>query len=541
MTCSTSNRPATGRRACPSAGPVWLVRAVAGLLVCLTGCDGALVLAQTPATGRQDSRDAILDDQSRLAEQYRLLEEKLFSLYQYEQDQNPDRARLLQDAYQQSREKLTLDQIRAATQMLQQSRFRDAEKNQATATEHLQQLLELLQSEDRNQRIREDLDRYREYLREVDRIMRIQQGVRGQAENARPSASPLETGPLPDQQAQIARRTADLQAQMADQEPSGQPTGDPGQDAASEPDGPDSTSPDPSGNESGETPSDSMEPGQLALNQARQNMQRARQALEKAQQDQAVEQMRAAEQQLAQAREELEKTLRQLREEEIARSLASLESRFRKMLELQLKIYDETQRLDLKFAGRQDPERGIQSNRLAASQRELVAESGRARLVLEDDGSSIATIEMVRQLGIDLQQIVDRLVAARTGTITQQIQSDVIETLGFLVEAFEQAQEDNDQSAQDSSGEGDGDQPGQQALVNRLAELKLIRSLQSRILNRHKRYASMLANPADPLGYSDDPDIRQALRQLADREIRLHQVTRDIVTEEQRRRAEQEK
>ena len=66
---------------------------------------GAISLAVTPlavACPLQDSHLRILEDQQRLKVQYGLLEEKLFSLYQYEKDQNPTRADLLQRAYQQS-------------------------------------------------------------------------------------------------------------------------------------------------------------------------------------------------------------------------------------------------------------------------------------------------------------------------------------------------------------------------------------------------------------------------------------------------------
>ena len=63
--------------------------------------------AQTKPTN--DSQEKIQADQKRLAEQYDLLEKKLFSLYQFEKSQNPERAELLQKAYQSSREKLTLE------------------------------------------------------------------------------------------------------------------------------------------------------------------------------------------------------------------------------------------------------------------------------------------------------------------------------------------------------------------------------------------------------------------------------------------------
>jgi hypothetical protein len=246
--------------------------------------------------------------------------------------------------------------------------------------------------------------------------------------------------------------------------------------------------------------------------------------------------MREAERELSRAREDLENILRQLREEEIERSLASLESRFRRMLEAQLKIQEETQRINGLASDPAVSGLEIESGKLASRQRELVNECGRALLVLEDDGSSIATIETVRQLKIDLVGVADRLAAFQTGELTQQIQSDAIETLGFLVSAFEKAQEDAE--AQKAAGENGGNAaPGQEALVSQLAELKLVRGLQSRILARHRLYASQLPRADDPVGYHEDPEMRQALQDLSVRQAALLQVTRDIVAEQQRRQA----
>ncbi len=465
--------------------------------------------------------ESILDDQSGLEEEYRLLEEKLFSLYQYEQDENPDRARLLQDAYQQSREKLTLGHFQTAVRMLRESRLREAEKSQETAVEHLRQLLELLQSEDRDKRIRDDLERYRDWLREVDRILRVQQGLRGRTENSQ-DATPDTARELGDQQDDLARRAGDLQGQMDEEQ---QPPG--GELPAGNADDGAPQSPAPAGPDSANTPANDP------LQKAVEKMQEAREALKQARTGEAVDEMREAERQLARAREELEKTLRQLREEEIERALVSLESRFRKMLEAQIGIHEKTQGLGDPARGGREPELEIQSGQLSARERELVGDCDRALLVLEDDGSSVATIETVRQIRLDLVQIADRLAAFQVGGETLQIQTDVIETLGFLVESFEQAQRDD--AGERESGEGSGEEPpGQAALLNQLAELKLIRGLQSRILARHRVLAQRLANPADPTGYNEDPEVVRALRQLGQRQVKLQEVTRDIVAEQQR-------
>ncbi|MEZ6118651.1 MAG: hypothetical protein R3C28_19085 [Pirellulaceae bacterium] len=92
-------------------------------------------------------------------------------------------------------------------------------------------------------------------------------------------------------------------------------------------------------------------------------MREAELRLEEAKREDAVEAQEEAQRLLAEAKAELEEILRQLREEEIERTLAQLESRFRKMLEMQLKVYDDTRRLD-----QVEPERREQQFQIRAGQ-----------------------------------------------------------------------------------------------------------------------------------------------------------------------------
>ena len=81
-------------------------------------------------------------------------------------------------------------------------------------------------------------------------------------------------------------------------------------------------------------------------------MQEAQKKLDEAKRDDAVEKQAEASKELEQAKADLEEILRQLREEEMARTLAMLEARFRKMLDQQIEVYEGTKRLDKWPAGR---------------------------------------------------------------------------------------------------------------------------------------------------------------------------------------------
>ncbi len=65
--------------------------------------------------------------------------------------------------------------------------------------------------------------------------------------------------------------------------------------------------------------------------------------------------------------------------------------------------------------------------------------------------------------------------------------------------------------------------------MDALAELRLIKTLQLRINKRTDRMAEMLGDLSDEIGQSQDADIRNQLKELATRQDKVQQVTREIV------------
>ncbi len=110
--------------------------------------------------------------------------------------------------------------------------------------------------------------------------------------------------------------------------------------------------------------------------------------------------------------------------------------------------------------------------------------------------------------------------------ITQGLEEEIIETLEELIEALQKAQQDLEEGNTPPPGQpGDsGDPP----LVDILAELKMIRSLQFRVNSRTKRYARLLEDPDDPVGQATTEDLRRAIGKLSELESRIQQITRDI-------------
>jgi len=249
--------------------------------------------------------------------------------------------------------------------------------------------------------------------------------------------------------------------------------------------------------------------------------------LEEAKRKESVEEQEKAKEKLREALAELERILRQLREEEIERMLALLEARFRKMLQEQLRIYEDTIRLDKVAEAERELKIPIPAGKLAMDERKLVIEADKAFNLLIEEGSSIAFPETVDQMRQDMQQVADRLDMAQVARVTQGLEEDIIATLEEMIEALQKAQQEMEESQQQPPPPPS--QPQDMPLVDELAELKMIRALQLRINTRTKRYARLLDDIDDPTGQATDADLQDAIVKLAERQDRIYQITRDIV------------
>ena len=198
-----------------------------------------------------------------------------------------------------------------------------------------------------------------------------------------------------------------------------------------------------------------------------------------------------------------------------------LEARFRKMLQMQQEVYEGTLRLDGVPAAERTHNHEIESSRLSNKESQIVVEVDKASLLLREDGSAVAFPEAVDQLRDDMQQVVARLAQAKVGKITQGIEEDIIAALKEMVEALKKAQRDLDNKP--SKGKGMPGQPQEPPLVDLLAELRMIRALQMRVNTRTTRYSKLIEGEQ-----ADNAELVDALRRLAEREQRIHRVTRDL-------------
>ena len=528
--------------------PATLLLGFAFSLVCASN---AWSQEAQPATADADKKqaenaptelDEIALEQGQLADKYRRLEELIFKMADFEAAANPRRSALLRQAYKQSKDRLTASQLATISRLLNQQQFKRALDGQDAVQKDLAELLQLLLTEAQTDRNKTDQARYREYIRQVERLLRQQRTLQGQNEGG---ADPKRLAP---DQGKVAKSTGDLADQIRENEEGGA-SGEPGEGEPGEGEpgegkpgegkpgegkpgegkpGEGEPGEGQGGESQGEQQQDDGNSARKRLEEAEQKMKDAQQALEDARRDDALEAQEEAKQKLVEAKAQLEEILRQLREEELERMLALLEGRFRRMLEMEIKVYEGTLRISQIAKDDRGRESEIEAGKLSSQQRRIVLEADKVLNLLREEGSSVAFPETVDQMREDMEQVGHRLGQTKVDRLTQSIEEDIIQTLEELIEALQKAQqelEEQQQQQQQQEQQQQQDQP----LVDELAELKMIRSLQMRVNGRTKRYARLLDDIDDLKGQASDTDLLQALQRLSDREQRIYRITREIV------------
>jgi hypothetical protein len=265
-------------------------------------------------------------------------------------------------------------------------------------------------------------------------------------------------------------------------------------------------------------------PGRDELEKAKRDMQRAIDKLKKKQRHDASDAQDDALANLQKAKEKLEEILRQLREEERERFLAMLESRFQRMLALQLVVYDGTIKLDKTPADDRSSRHSTRSLQLARQEDEIALEASKAIMLLREEGSAIAFPEAVEQMRDDMQIVIGRLERTDVGELTQAIEREIIDALEEMIDSLQKEIEKNKDKKKDEPPSKEG-QPQDPTLVDQLAELKMLRTLQMRINHRTKRLGRLVDGEQ-----AQEQDILGQLQNLAERQARVQKATYDMAT-----------
>lgn len=517
-TSGTANRPV--RRP---------VRRTAVSRASVTRCGAVVVVVAAAVAGSAGHADAPVDGrplaarEAELLQRYRELEGSFLRLADALDATDPTRATTLRAAFERGREVRVGDRLAAIVDQLEQGQLLKAGTGQLDAIEQFSALLELLESGGAGDRLTDTKKRLRELIGRVAKVVARQREIEGATEAGETAA------PLAERQAELA---ADAKRLADDVDSLGQPAALGADSPAAAEAGADDKRPSdtPPVEEAGE--SDAREDGDDAargrrtagrLRAAEQRMQAAREKLDESLRKEArSEQLRAVEE-LETARAELEEILRQLREQEVEQTLVQLEARIRGMLKAERSVLADAERLTAAGATGTPRERQLEAARLGREQERIGVDAAKAVALVRDDGSAVAIPQALEQIRDDAVQAATRLGRADLGRETIAVLGDIVVGLEEMLAAVEKAHLDRDQGP--TAAAGRGGQAGEQPLVDAVAELKMLRTLQVRVNTRTQRLGRLLDDaPADAL------EVRQVLGRLAERQRAIERAARDIVS-----------
>ena len=473
--------------------------------------------------------------EAELLERYRDLERSFLRLADLLAVSDPRRAGVLRSAFDRARQEQVQDRVAAIVIMLEQGQLLKAGTSQQDALAQFRGLLELLESGAGEQQLSDTSKEVRAILGRLATLIARQRALEGQteageavgelAEKQRVAAD--EAAALGDDVGRFAERFADdggdqNEPQKADPPAAGaeQTPGD-GHPAPAEDQRP---ATDEQHDEQDDDGSRARRTRQR-LEAAEKKMRQARERLDGAERGEAREAQQRAVEELETARAELEEILRQVREEEVTRLLVQLEARIRGMLKAERGVLADAEKLSAVAAAQAERERQLEAARLSREQGAITVDAAKALTLLRDDGTAAAIPQALEQVHDDSAEAAARLTRGDVGRDTLGLLGDLVVGLEEMLAAIEKAQQAQ-QADEASPAGGRASAPGEQPLVDKLSELKMLRSLQLRVNTRTQRLSRLVDAAEEQPG---EPELRAVLGRLAERQRAIERATRDIV------------
>ena len=536
-------------------------RAVAVLAVLVSGVGGSLCAAA--AEQKAADAAALAAREQAIVEQFNELEKTFLRLADLLSASDPRRSALLRSVFEQAREQEVGDRLDLIVQLLEKGQLLKAGAGQATALEKLRELLDLLESGDSGRQLANTKQEVKQFLARLSKAIARQRDIEGSTEAGadaeklaqRQEALAEETETLAREIDGFAKRMdardqggkpasdSPSQEQGGESQPSaGESDGDAGKKESEDggkkesDDGGKKKSDDARKNESDDAGKKESDDGddeasrarrtKRRLEAAKDRMRKAREQLDDAKRRDARAEQEKAIEELETARAELEEILRQMREEEVERLLVQLEARLRAMLRSEKAVFAGVEKL----AAEPMPltrEGQLEAARLSREQAGIGNEASKALVLIRDDGSAVAIPEALEQMRDDSAQATARLARGDVGGTTRGILQDMIANLEEMLGALEKAQREQQARQQQGQSGGRPADPGEQPLVDKLSELKMIRALQMRVNTRTKRFSQLLVEGVER---AEEPELVEALARLAERQQKIERAARDIVT-----------
>jgi hypothetical protein len=427
-----------------------------------------------------------------------------------------------------------------ASKSLSLQEIQEAMSRNQMLAQDIKSILALLLADNRDDELKREQKRLQDLLKLLDKVIANQKRARAQTESGKSDKDTLAKA-----QSKVTKDTAEIARSMSKKDAKsdseakgakgdkpedgkegkgskgegkngkkGQGKGQPGQEKK---EGKQAENPD------GKQQPSQESPGKKQVEDANEYQKQAEKDIDKEKRADASQKQDKAIDELEKARKRLEEILRQLREEEIERLLAALEQRCNRMLQMQIEVHHGTVRVDRdiqetpeKTAARVHEQRALQ---LSDQEEKIVQEADKAIQLLEAEGSAVAFPEVFTQVRDDMKNVARRLGKADVGSVTQVIEEDIINTLKEMIEALKKAQ----QNIQARKSQGGQSPPLNQKFIDLLAELKMIRAMQVRVNTRTRVYGEKYTGEQ-----AADPDIQGELANLAQRQMKILDVTNNI-------------
>jgi len=517
------NQPSPSRRGPIGGAVVPQVAAVVAAIGLITAAawPGVARAAEPPAAA---DAEALARREADLRRQYLDLERSFLRLADLLATTDPRRAAVLRDAFDRARDAEMGDRLGAIVGLLEKGQLLKAGTSQEGAIEQFRQLLDLLEEGGQDRKLGDTKQELRRFLGRVTKLIARQRDIEGSTEAgadeertaSRQREAAEEAGGLADEMERFAKRQedADRPSGEAEADEPGEPAND---DAGEQPAG-----------EEGPAQEETSRERQTGrrLQAAERRMREAAEKLDEARRKEAREEQVKAIEELESARAELEEILRQMREEEVERLLVQLETRVRTMLKAERNIRDTT----VKLAGSEAlsrREQQLEAARIGREQDEVTAEAARAILLVRDDGSAVAIPQALGQVRDDSAEAATRLARGDVTATTVELVGEIVTGLEELLAALEKSRRDEPKQQQAGEGGGRPAEPNERPLVDKLAELKMLRSLQGRVNARTERFSRLLDAGAEQAA---EAELVAALGRLAERQRAIEQAARDIVS-----------
>lgn len=461
--------------------------------------------------------------QTRIEDRYREFEATLGRAAELIRGAEPERAALLAKAFSTSRKELVLLQLREVIERLEKGDFDQAVEKQEELLAGMNAVLDLLLSEDRAEARRREQAEAAERVKQARALADRQRQLRAQTDpkqgmppdSVADSQLAQDQEELADQTAEARRGESPPESKQGDKKGEKQPNeGEQEKNPNSEPgEEQKEDSQPPSQEQSSGTP----RPGDARLESAEKSMRKAKEQIDEKNRAGAAREQDKAIEDLEDAAREAEEKLRQLREEERQELLANLQSRLSQLLDEQRLVRDETEVVQQRTTGTAARGDRAKLNELARREGEIARGLDQVLAILVEDGTAVAFPETIEQASRDADSAGALLAQGESLPIAVRYEEDIIEALSDLVESLrkEMTKKDPQKSPPEQNGA-----PGRSPLVEKLAELKMVRSLQERI---HRR-TTQLGTAAT----LSETDRSSATAELAERQHRVFEITREI-------------